>query len=256
MGVLQWAVWLLLLNSLMHPSTAGEHIQKVGEHIQKIDMMLEEEEMAIIFLPLSDGEATVFKHANGKTVLLNTGGPHTEHELKRWFDQFHITTVNELILTSDDEQYIGNVAWIEKTYKPKIINQWNERKVYEPFPHFRMQPLYIAHGDVTMSLQYGRLRLLYMAHIGNDIEQKLMTMSLGDVNILKIAHFGLTDYPRTSFLKHVDPQVAIIFKKRGSLPNERLLKRLYAAWIDCYETERFDVIVVKCNLEEYDVMTF
>lgn len=247
--VLQWVLLFLICNSLMHPSTSAEHIQK-------IDMMLEEEEMAIIFLPLSDGEATLFKHASGKTVLLNTGAPHTERELKRWFEHFHITEIDELSLTSDDREYIGNVKWIEQTYGPKVVSEWKEQKVYEPFPHFRMQPLYIDNGDVTMSIQYGRLRLLYMAHASEDVEQKLMTMPLSDVNILKIAHFGVNDYPRTSFLKHVDPQVAIIFKKHGSWPNERLLERLYAAWIDCYETNRFGVIVVKCNLEEYDVMTF
>ncbi len=248
-NVLQWMLFFFVLSSFMHPSTTGEHIQK-------IDMMLEEEEMAIIFLPLSNGEATLFKHASGKTILLNTGGPHTERELKRWFDQFHVNEVDELILTSDDEEYTGNVEWIHKTYDPKIVHEWKEQKVYEPLPHFRIQPLYIAHKDVTMSLQYGQLRLLYMAHADNDVERKLMTMPLHDVNILKIAHFGINDYPRTSFLKHVDPQVAIIFKKHGIWPSERLLERLYAAWIDCYETNRFGVIVVKCNLEEYDVMTF
>ncbi|WP_461200689.1 ComEC/Rec2 family competence protein [Anoxybacillus sp. TBDG-1] len=242
-------LFFFVLSSFMHPST-------VGEDIQKIDMMLEEEEMAMIFLPLSNGEATLFKHASGKTVLFNTGAPHTERELKRWFEQFQITEIDELILTSDDEPYVGNVEWIKRTYDPKIVDEWQEQKVYEPFPHFRIQPLYIADGDVTMSLQYGQLRLLYMAHADNDVERKLMTMPLNDVNILKIAHFGINDYPRTSFLKHVDPQVAIIFKKHGSWPSERLLERLYAAWIDCYETNRFGVIVVKCNLEEYDVMTF
>lgn len=245
---LQWVLFFMLVNSLMHPSPE--------EHIQKINMMLEEEEMAIIFLPLSDGEATLFKHASGKTVLLNTGAPHTERELKRWFEQFHVTEIDELILTSDDREYTGNVDWVMKTYEPMVIKEWKESKKYDPFPNFKISPLYVAHGDVTMSLQYGRLRLLYMAHADDDVEQKLMKLPLSDVNILKIAHFGLVDYPRTSFLKHIDPQVAIIFKKHGSWPNERLLERLYAAWIDCYETSRFGVIVVKCNLKEYDVMTF
>ncbi|KHF30731.1 hypothetical protein LR68_00682 [Anoxybacillus sp. BCO1] len=44
-----WALLFLLLNSLMHPSATGEHIQK-------IDMMLEEEEMAIIFCPSVTGK--------------------------------------------------------------------------------------------------------------------------------------------------------------------------------------------------------
>ncbi|WP_231563746.1 hypothetical protein [Anoxybacillus sp. KU2-6(11)] len=39
---MQWMLLFFVLSSFMHPSTTGEDIQK-------IDMMLEEEEMAIMF---------------------------------------------------------------------------------------------------------------------------------------------------------------------------------------------------------------
>ncbi|MGX1981951.1 beta-lactamase superfamily II metal-dependent hydrolase [Thermolongibacillus altinsuensis] len=257
--------WLLLFCLALYglvdpPVTEGA--------VRKIDLMLEGEEMAIVFLPLANGEATLLKHASGKNVLINTGGIGTERQLKKWLDQFHVTEIDEVIVTNDEKEYVANLDWVIDTFAPeKLIvcrlkmalpyncEVWKEGEVHEIFPHLRAEVLCTEGDDLTFSLQYGDLRLLYMGHASEEVEKRLLALPLNDVNILKIAHFGLYDRPSTAFLKHVDPQVTIFFKKRDHVPNQRLLERLYESWIDIYQTERVGSVVVKCDLDHYEVIT-
>jgi competence protein ComEC len=238
------------------------------ETVRRIDLMLEGEEMAIVFLPLASGEATLLKHASGKTVLINTGGLETERQLKKLLNQFHVTEIDEVIITNDEEEYVANLGWIIDTFSPEklIVSEqqttfsyncemWKEGEVHELFPSLFAEALCTEGGDLTFSLQYGDLRLLYMGHANEAVEKRLLALPLNDVNILKIAHFGLSDRPHTAFLKHVDPQATVFFKKRDHVPNQRLLERLYEAWIDIYQTERVGAVVVKCDLDHYEVMT-
>jgi competence protein ComEC len=241
--------------------------------IKKIDLLLEEEEMAFVFLPLKSGEAMLVKNAYGETALVNTGGPSTAKQLKEWLDRLGIQKIDKILITNNDKNYTANLPWLINQYhtnqlitgdgqllkKRNIrINSafWDEGERYEILPELTVDVLSKYKGALTLSFKYGNLRLLYMASDDKTVVRKLEAMSLKDFNVLKMADFAAENSPSTSFLKNVDPQAAIIFHRKGTTPNQKLLERLYNLWIDIYQTDKAGMIAIKCDTRHYEIITF
>lgn len=83
-----------------------------------------------------------------------------------------------------------------------------------------------------------------------------MKLELKDVNVLKVAQFAVRNHLSMPLLKRIDPQAAIIFHKEGAQPNQRLLEKLYQLWIDIYQVHQIGVVMMKCNLSRYEIITF
>jgi competence protein ComEC len=76
------------------------------------------------------------------------------------------------------------------------------------------------------------------------------------VNVLKIANFAQHNHLSVSLLKRIDPQAAIIFHKNGVQPDQDLLEKLYHLWIDIYQVHQTGIIMMKCDLSHYEIITF
>lgn len=240
--------------------------------VKKIDLLLREEEVAFIFLSLSNGEAMLIKNAEGKNILVNTGGPSTAKELRGWLNKFRIRSIDTILITNRDEEYIANLPWLKEFYRVNNIiaatkypfqasNEeikaatWKEGERYELTPGLITEVLSEYRDTLSLSFKYGDFRLLYMASGEKIVERHLKTIPLKDVNILKVANFAQGNLS-TSFLKHIDPQAAIIFQKKGAIPNEQLLEELYHLWIETYQMGKVSMVAVKCDKEHYEIITF
>lgn len=268
-------VLLVLFQSLFFSAFSGSEIPT---EIEKVDLKLSNKELAITFLKLSSGEATLIQHGNGENVLINTGGPETQAELENLLKMYNVTLIKSIIVTKEDPEYQSNLEWLTKRYptskvvigkqftppafisKDRII-KWKKDDSQSIVPILKAK---VVHEGLSsdglqsydLFLEMGRHYLLYMSTGNINAEMSLLTnKELSKVNILKIPNFAQNDGSSQDFIEHIDPQVAIIFTKKNLNPSPDVMERLKETWIDTYMTKQFGNITIKANENEYEVIT-
>jgi competence protein ComEC len=264
-----------LLPIFLFANLYGNH--HLAPDIDHVNLKLEEGELAVTFLELSSGEATLIQHANGENILINTGGPSTKKQLENILQKYHVSSFKAVIITKYDKQYTANLPWILKNYTvdklisgSKILNwpekertfiKWTTGEKHELLPN---TIFHVLHEDrdfegrkgMDISIRFGRTHFLFMSSADYEVEKKFKKIfSLSDVNILKVADFGSEHGTSQSFLNHVDPHVSVIFKEKGLMPSPALIERLHESWIDLYQTRDFGNITIKCDDKHYDIIT-
>lgn len=252
-------------------------IRDTPVHVARVNLKLSDNEIAITFLALSNGEATLIQHAEAGNILLNTGGPGTREELKELLRMYNITDLHSVIMTNDQKEYNHNLDWVVSNYSvdevivgsesPRLVAKLNYPKVtyWGVGEHYELLPNLIVHvvhehhnarqNGIDISLKYGNHHILYMSSADITIERALAKLDLKDVNILKVADFASNIGTSQTLLDSVDPQVAVIFKKKGSLPSQDVLERLHDTWIDIYQTSQYGNVSIKFGPNKYDIIT-
>ncbi|WP_216829216.1 ComEC/Rec2 family competence protein [Alkalihalobacterium elongatum] len=247
----------------------------------EVEFSLEDDEIAITYFDLSNGEATLIQSGRGETVLINAGDSSSQIELARKLHMYHVKDIDSLIVTNFGEEYSGNVEWLADNYKissiiiPKSskdnikgkLNQgedklveWREGEKHEILPNLIAEVLYTGESDeldpcFVLSFSYGEHKTLYMGVADQDIEEYLASKYNLKSSILKVGDFGSSHGTSESFLKEVDPQVAILFSLEGKRPSEYVIERLQETWIDVYQTKKIGAVSIKCNLKNYEIWT-
>ncbi|KAA0550229.1 hypothetical protein FZW96_02515 [Bacillus sp. BGMRC 2118] len=256
--------------------TGYEQGKEVPTEIKKVDLKLKQEELAITFLNLSNGEGTLVQNEKGEGLLINSGHEESQLELKKYLDVYGISQINTLILTKLDPHYIGNLHYLINQYHirqviiPSLtedestqsvdipVTKWGEgEQVFEKFG-LSVKVLQIDDEKKAMNLllNYGENRFLFMSTDNEEQELELTKkFKLKDVNILKVAEFAKKTGTSQKLLEEVDPQVAVIFQKSNSYPSADVLERLQSTWIDIYYTKQFGNVTVKCSHDNYEVIT-
>ena len=246
--------------------------------IEKVDLQLAEGQLAFTFLDLSSGEATLLHHDNGETMLINTGGPGTEDEFRQLLEMYGITKLSSVIVTKEDPEYTSNLEWLTEnvainkivvgkhsslhlSLENKNFVAWKSGDTHEVLPGLSISVLQEAeniNGSLGMDLlfSFGKHKLLFMTSSNNEVEQSILSkQNLSSVNILKVADFANRNGTSQHFIEEVNPQVAIIFQKRGVLPSQEVIERLHETWIDIYHTKQFGNISIKCSSDDYEIIT-
>lgn len=259
-------------------STGFAVAQDIPVDVDRVNMKLADDEIAITFFSLPSGEATIIQHANAGNIMVNTGGPLTRKDLENLLYLYNIHSLNAIILTKNHSEYNSNLDWvIQKFHVKEIIigknsnlpsrkkvshknTVWKQNEHYEILPNLIITVLHdnsdhLGKKGMDLLFKYGKHHILYMSTVDKTIEYELVKQNLSDVNILKVADFALAEGTSKVFLNHVDPQVAIIFKKKGNLPSQDILNRLQDAWIDIYQTYQYGNISIKCSYDHYEIIT-
>lgn len=246
----------------------------VPTDIEKVDLKLKQDQVAMTFLDLTSGEALLIQHGNGQTILVNTGGPNTQLELQRHLKLYDIKAIDTLIVTKNDPEYNSNTEWLSTNYMiGEIITsqnypttfegrheKWKTGQKVELLPGLNTHV--IQGNENTQSIGMDLLftfhnnQVLYMTSADIEIENALLEkLDLSTVNILKVADFAHNGGTSEPFVEHIDPQVAIIFQKRGVHSSQDVIERLQETWIDIYLTKQFGNITIKFNNEDYEIIT-
>ncbi|MGY3715018.1 ComEC/Rec2 family competence protein [Sutcliffiella cohnii] len=263
----KWMMVSVLFFSLINDEPTG---------IEKINLKLSEDEIAFTFFDLVDGESTLILDSEGNSILINTGGAKSEEELEHYLDTYNVKSIDLLIITSDQDEYIGNTSWLftnieigsiilpsslERTWNDTTlpVQFWKKEEKMELFNGVTVSVLTDSISDhigMDLLLQFGRNDLLYMTSANKEIEQQLLKKyALKNVHVLKVGDFGSEQGTHGKFLKETDPQVAIIFKKGSATPDTGVLERLQDTWIDIYQTKQVGNVTVKLTKTNYQVFT-
>ncbi|OEH93420.1 ComEC/Rec2 family competence protein [Bacillus solimangrovi] len=254
------------------------HVVAEEDAIEKVDWNLSKTEIVVTFLDLSSGEAILIQTGHGETILINTGGPQTTDELINRLETLSVLKLDSVLLTSLDKQYVSNLMWLNRGYiideiiVPDVfrnelqteftlqhgnIQYWDESIMKEMSSGVTIRPLNIQYeGGMSLHVGFGKHDLLLMGAADSKVEEAILKKSSIRAEILKVAQFAQADGTSESFLKKVDPHVAIIFRERKRMPSSDVLERLNETWIDIYQTRQFGNVAIRFDQENYEVITF
>jgi competence protein ComEC len=244
-------------------------------NIEEVDLNLTKNQVAFTFFDLSNGEATLIQ-SQWQNVLINTADSSARDELSERLEMYGVSTIDKLILTNTSEECTGNLQWLLDSYDIRTVisideilqtfqgdNQlqnvqlktWDFGKQKEVLPGIKTNVLYARSKAMVIKFTYGDQKILYMGVADENVEKKLMKEQSINTDILKVGGFGSSEGTIPQFLEQVDPQVAILFHKKGLLPSESMIERLHEVWIDVYETHQVGTVSIKMNLDSYEVIT-
>lgn len=246
-------------------------------NIGRVDFNLEKNESAFTFLDLPDGEATLIQEPD-RNILINTGNADSKKALFKRLKVFGVSHINKLVVTNAGNDYTGNVAAVIDHYNVQTlisskagieklnaqvdvqgltVKIWKKRNKNDILPNLKAGVLDVTEeGALAVRFKYGTETVLYMGYEDAKLEQKLLGNSQLDCDILKIGEFGLNAGTIPSFLEKVDPQVAIIFHKKGRLPHNDTLEQLDTDWIDIYRMHQIGTVSIIFDSRSYQIMTF
>jgi len=254
--------------------TSGWTSENVRTNIEKINVKLSEDEIAITFLDLSNGEASLIHIPNGEFFLVNTGGNGTKEELKEYLEVYEVKKLTGIIITKQDILYTSNLDWLiqqfsdvqiiqgahnKQEYSKNNIVKWENQKTYKLSSLLAAEVIHedqISEKSLGMDVlfRFGNHQVLFMTSANSELEHQMLSNKVLPItNILKVPEFGHAKGSGEKFVNHVNPQIAIIFHKKGSLPSSDVLERLNSSWIDIYYTKQFGSVTIKCTQTDYEV---
>ncbi|WP_261129090.1 ComEC/Rec2 family competence protein [Bacillus sp. Marseille-Q3570] len=251
-----------------------------GNAIRELDLHLSQEDLAISFLELESGEATLIQDSQGENVLINTGSELSAAQFKRQMKIFQVDRIDTLIQTNIGKQFTGNLPWllenieigrimvagivaedfIERYRIPEgVVKPLEAGEGDELLNKISLSVKYIEErqgkgkGDMALNLQYGVHHFLYMGVANGAADKAIIVDGSLDTELIKVAGFGHYFGTSDALLDHVKPEVAVIFKKEGYRASEEVLSRLEERWTEILKPNEQGIVMVKTNKNQYEI---
>ncbi|WP_394579648.1 ComEC/Rec2 family competence protein [Cytobacillus firmus] len=247
--------------------------------VESIDLKLKSDELAITFFSLSDGESALIHHGNDEKILINTGGQGTEGELRKLLELYGVNQVSAVILTDEELYNKASLKWLIKNFGVREIianesalselksakgisdldcHAWNKNAKQQLFPGLLAEVLYegsdLGEG-MDISFIFKRHRVLFMNSTSPEAKEFLMKKELSNVNIVKLPAFGGNGSISEEMIKHLDPQIAILFYRPSIKHDSDLFRLLNDAWVDVYYTRKHGTVTIKFTDVNYELFT-
>lgn len=242
--------------------------------------------MTVKFLDVGQGDAIYIEYPNGKTTLIDAGRHDTiiDSALKAE----NITHIDTFIGTHPDADHIGGAAYVINNYKvTKVIDsgQTNNTLAYSDYlkaiektgvpvetaaighnisddENVSAQVLYVDHaatetndGSIVIMLTYGLTDILLTADAEVAVEKYLINHYNLNAEILKVAHHGANTGTSRSFIKAVNPAIAILqygFNLFG-LPHAEVVNDLLSSRATLYSTFNGGTITINTDGKGYSI---
>lgn len=242
--------------------------------INRINLNLKNKELAMSFFSLSDGEAALIQHPDGENILINTGGTKTESELKNLLELYQVSKIAAIILTSEENCCVQNLKWLIEEYDVKKViagehtintlkiegnnlfemefELWSKGMLQEPLPETAFEVLNDKTG-LDLSIRFLNKRVVWLNSPSTEAEEFLLKPEFKDTNIFKLSSFEINEENASELLKHLDPQIAILYFNKDVQPNTDLLESLNHAWVNFFYSKNQVTATVKFTEKNYEV---
>ncbi len=255
----------------------------VPAEVESIDLNLREDELAVTFLPLTNGEATLIQNGQGEHILVNTGHQDTEEELKRVLKLYKVGQISTIILTSPEEGYVGNLNMLVEFYDVKQvitsksiaekietiktgsneiqdigIHLWTQGTKQKLVQNLEAEVLFDGDSKdegLDLSFTYKSSRFLILTSMTDESNRTLIKYDLSNVNIVKIPQFAVENSINEKLLRHMDPQLAVIFQSKHLAPHQDILKLLQDTWLDVHYTKMHGILTIKFTPTNYEIIS-
>lgn len=281
MGGMCMRVFLLIAIIFFQITSIGSASSHDFDKVESIDLKLKEDEIAVTFFGLSDGEATLIQGSNGENILVNAGGEAAGAELDDMLKTYSVNEISTLIITNHQNLFMDQLAQIISKYNvkilistPEIVNEltnivtpfnevnvipWEEGTTQVLLPDLLAEVLFAGKEDdegLDFTLQFFKHRLLLMTSSSQHVEEKLLMKKLDDVNIFKVPNWAKEDSLSERLIKYLDPQISILFESELHQPDPDIIYDLQDTWSEVFFTKKHGTITIKFTENNYEVFTF
>ncbi|GHH98213.1 hypothetical protein [Neobacillus kokaensis] len=271
---------LLLLLTLFFTFSTIATAKTPSGQVENVKLNIKDNEMAITFLGISEGEATLIQGPNAENILVNTGGMSTALELEEWLDLYNVKKLKALILTNDiSEDSINQLMKLVSKYKIKeiittpkrkrqlvthplpadlTVTNWNAGTKTSILPEVSAIVQYAGDNQnegLDFMLEFFNHRIFLMSSYSERAEKVLLNKNLEDVNIFKLPNYAMEDTLSKSLIHSLNPEISILFAGAEQLPNADILDDLHEAWSEIYYTKKHGTITIKFTETKYEVIT-
>jgi beta-lactamase superfamily II metal-dependent hydrolase len=274
--------WLLLVTAIFFPfaSVVSASSFEYG-NVESIDLNLNDHEIAVTFLGLGDGEATLIQGPNGENILVNTGGEETSKDLREILRTYNVKEISTIIITNRQNLFVDQLTQIIPKYNvkklistPEITNEvknmsapftdvevipWNEGTSQVLFPDLLAEVLFAGNSEnegIDFTLQFFKHRIFLMTSSSDHVEENLLKKPLDDVTIFKVPNWAKEDSLSEKLIQYVNPQISILFESEQHQPDPDIIYDLQDAWSEVFFTKKHGTITIKFTENNYEVFTF
>jgi competence protein ComEC len=241
-------------------------------YAEMIDLNLKDDEMAITFLSLNNGEIALIHLPDHQYILLTNGQSTNVKQLKEQLSYFKVNHIQRMLLTSHDAIDVELLTELIHKYhvqevisgkkilfqKGSVFNTvWQEGKTYSLSEQLHAKILWKEMNPLLLNFQFSfyEHQLVWFSSCSKDGERHILQLPLKNVNIIKVANYAEEQSITEQIVHHMDPQVAIIFYSKNQRPHEDIMKLLNESWIDVYYTKNHGLVTIKFSPTNYEVIT-
>lgn len=235
--------------------------------------------LLVHFIDVGQGDAILLQTPNGSNVLVDTGPKDSSKKLLAYLKKVNVTSVDLLVITHPDFDHIGGIpSLLEKVPVKKILDSgkahttltfiqykqyvWNnivpvqyakEKMKLDIDPELKIKVLNSGseeketnNASIVLHITYGEMKFLLMGDTEEQEEKRMSRKYNLESTILKVAHHGSNSSSTTSFLKDVQPKIAVISAGKDNdfhHPHLPVLNRLIESGADIYNTAESGSIV-------------
>jgi competence protein ComEC len=270
---------LLLLSFLFIGTSFVQAAPSVSNNVENIDLNLKDHEMAITFIGLSTGEATLILGPNKEAVLINIGREDTATELEEWLTLYDVKKLQTLILTEDGSNLsIHQINQLIDTYDieeiittPKIAKQllkqvslasnprvivWGEGERKSLLPDLTAEVQFVGNEQnegLDVLLSFFKHRIFIMSSFSSRAEDVLLKKNLEDIHVFKVPNSTKNDSVSRKLIDFLNPQIAVLFTPEEEHPDSDILHHLHDSWAEVYFTKRHGTVTLKFTETKYEI---
>ncbi|MEH6907452.1 ATP-dependent DNA helicase [Neobacillus drentensis] len=272
---------LLLLLSIFIQSTLLVEAAKPTSNIENIDLNIRDHELAVTFLGLTEGEATLIQGSSGENILVNTGGKETDAELEGWLNIYDVKEISKLILTSNEHELSDKLinrlitkfsikeiittreisAQLSKklnvTNKPAVIS-WEQGTKEKILPEVTAVVQFVGNEPnegMDFTLNFFNHRIFLMTSFTQRAEETLLKKNLENINVFKIPNYAAEDSLSEKLIQYLNPQISILFPPEAEQHDPDILIDLHETWSEIYSTKKHGTVTIKFTDSNYEVIT-
>ena len=272
---------LLLLLSIFIQSTLLVEAAKTTSNIENIDLNIRDHELAVTFLGLTEGEATLIQGSSGENILVNAGGKETDAELEGWLNLYDVKEISKLILTSNGQELSDKqINWLitkfsikeiittrelsaqiskklNLTNKPAVIS-WEQGTKEKILPEVTAVVQFVGNEPnegMDFTLDFFNHRIFLMTSFTQRAEETLLKKNLENINVFKIPNYAAEDSLSEKLIQYLNPQISILFPPEAEQHDPDILIDLHETWSEIYSTKKHGTVTIKFTDSNYEVIT-
>ncbi|MFB5194541.1 hypothetical protein ACE198_06375 [Neobacillus sp. KR4-4] len=272
---------LIILSLFIQTTLMVEASEPSLNNIENINLNIKDHEVAVTFLGLSEGEATLIQGANNENTLINTGGKETAAELEGWLFLYDVKEISKLILTHNgtelSKQQLNRLiskynikeiistpkfsAKIKKeldsTNKPAVVS-WGQGTKRPILPEMTAEVQFVGNDTnegMDLTLDFFNHRIFLMTSFTPRAEETLLEKNLENINVFKIPNGAPEDSLSEKLIQYLNPQISVLFAPEEETHDPDILVDLHETWSEIYSTKKHGTITIKFTDSNYEIIT-